>query len=146
MKNFLHYLFIRNWQRKYFSLFISLIVWLTLHHSLTTTKILKNLSIRIVNLSENKNIVGASQDGLLNRTVSLSITGRKQILEQLSNANVEILIDAKNKPDEWTETISKKNFKLSDLNLDLNAISQVSPINIHLKSVEMINEKLSIPI
>ncbi len=122
----LHRLLFDNWPRKALSLALAVIIWLTVNHSLTSTKTLSNVAVRIVNLPPNKTIEGLHTNGLLAKKVALTLTGKRAFLNDLSSGDFEVVIDATNKPDEWIPTIGKKN--LVPLTPELNISKGVSDV------------------
>ena len=145
MKTLLIRLFIENWQRKLISLVLAMIIWIIVSHSMTTTKVVHNIPVRVTNLPPEKTIEGMQVNGQLNKKISLTLSGNKTALEEISGKDFEIVIDADGKSNEWIATITKKN--LVCLNPDLNAakmISYVSPFEMIVKQSNLISEKIPV--
>src|SRR5438132_7884004 len=104
MKSF----FLNNWQRKLASLVLAAVIWIGMNYTMTVTKVVPNIPVRVKNLSAEKTMEGMQINGLLKKHVSLAMTGHKSDLDELSAKNLEIVIDAKDKPQEWIATITEK--------------------------------------
>lgn len=145
MKTFLARLFLENWQRKLISLVLAMIIWLVVSHSMTVTKVVHNIPVRITNLPPEKTIEGMQANGFLNRKISLTLTGNKTALDDLSGKDLEAIIDATGKSEEWIATIGKKN--LVSLNPELETakmISKVSPFEMIIKQSKLVSEKIPV--
>lgn len=145
MKSLIKSLFIDNWHRKAISVVLAIVIWLTVNHSLTKTKSVGNIPIRVINLPSGKTIDGIHNDGLLNKKIGLTLTGRRSLLDQLTSSDLEVLIDASDKPDEWIANITKKN--LISLNPDLNltqGLGDISYDRFIIRLTNLITEKIPI--
>lgn len=139
--------FVENWQRKLISLILAMIIWMVVSQSLTSSKIVSNIPIRVINLSPEKTIEGMQVNGQLNKRLSLSLIGNKTVLEELSSKDFEIVIDAKDKPQEWIATIDQRN--LVSLNPEFNAakmISRVLPVEMIVRQTKLVTEKIPVSI
>ncbi len=140
MKTLLHKLFFENWQRKYFSLFIAVIAWFVINHSLTATKTIPNVPVRIANISAYKTVLEHD------KTISVTVVGNKAVLDTLNPGSIEIVVDAANKPDMWVETIAKKNLVSLNPEVDISGISQVSSPSLTFHTVNIVTEKIPVVI
>ena len=139
--------FLENWVRKLLSFILAMIIWLVASHSVTATKVVQNIPIRVTHLPEGKTIEGMQANGLLEDRVSLTMSGNKAALDEISESDFEIVLDASGKPSEWTAIISKKD--LVSLNPDFNpvkAITRVNPIEKKIKQTKLISEKIPITV
>jgi len=125
--SFLKKLFLENWQRKTVALVLALIIWLVVNRSLTTTRTLSGIPVRIVHIPQGKIIEGVQSDGLLPNRITLTITGNLPQIDELSANDLEITIDAKEHEEEWSESITKKN--LVSLNPDIDVSKIVKRIS-----------------
>lgn len=145
MKTLLHNLFIRNWQRKCISVVLAVIIWMVVNHSLTTTRTITNIPVRVINIPAGKTLDGLQSSGLLTKRITLTLTGNQKFLDELSANDFEVVLDATDKQDNWIAPISKKN--LISLNPDIDipkGISRVShqTLNIHL--TKLVTEKIPV--
>lgn len=145
MKDSLKTWFLQNWLRKVISILLAIIIWFMVDQSLTTTRSINNVPIRILNIPENKTIDGIQSNGFLTKRISLTITGKKTLLEDLSSNDIEVVIDAANKPDEFISTITKKN--ISSNNPELNVaqdINKVTAKNFIIRLSNLTKDKIPI--
>lgn len=129
MKTLFRILFIENWQRKSISLLVGMIAWLLVNHSLTMTKVISDVPVRIINLPAGKTVEGLQGNGRLSKKLNLTLIGNGDILSRLNANDVEIVIDATGKEGEWNAPISKKN--LNSLNPEIDLAKKVSKVYHH---------------
>ncbi len=147
MKTLLTRLFIENWPRKLISLILAIIIWMLVSHSITTSKTIPNIPVRVANLPPNKTIEGMQINGLLDRKVDLTIVGRKSALNEITSKDLEILIDAKDKNQEWIATIDKSNLiSLSTVFDAAKQISRIEPFDMIMRQSNLITEKIPITV
>ncbi len=147
MKTLLRNIFFSNWQRKAVALLLGMIVWLVVNHSLTTTKTINNIAIRVINLPIGKTIEGMQSNGKLNKKITLTLVGNSKTLEDLHSNDLEIVIDAMEKPEQWTNVISKKNLVSLNPEIDLNnSISRIYPPNFTLRMTNLVTEEIPVSI
>lgn len=145
MRTLLIRLFIENWQRKLISLILAMIIWMVVNHSLTATKTVPNIPVRVTNLSAERTIEGMQVNGILNKKISLSISGHKSALDELSSKDLEVVIDAKDKSQEWIATINQKNLVSLNPSFDpAKMISRVSPIEMIIRPSKLVTERIPI--
>ena len=126
MISLLKRLFIDNWFKKLISLVLAIIVWFVVDQSLTTTKTINTIGVRVINLPPGKTINGLQPSGLLNKRFSLTIGGKKSYLEEISPNDLEIVIDGSDFTNENIVTIQKKH--LTSLNPEFSIASHVNKI------------------
>ncbi|HSX25456.1 MAG TPA: hypothetical protein VLE89_00425 [Chlamydiales bacterium] len=145
MKTFILRLLVENWQRKLISTMLAMIIWMVVSHSMTVTKIVHNIPVRVTNLPPEKTIEGMQVNGLLNKKIPLTLTGNKSVLDEISGKDLEVVVDAAGKSNEWIATIGKKN--LVGLNPEFDttkAISRVAPFDMIVKQSKLVTEKIPI--
>ncbi len=126
MKDLLQRLFIEHWQRKAISLLLAIITWLVVNHSMTATKILSDIPVKIINLPAGKTIEGLQQNNILSNRIALTLTGNKNVINELTPRDLEVIIDASNKGEEWIVSISKKN--LISFNPDIDVMQSIHKV------------------
>ena len=147
MKTLLQKIFILNWQRKAVALLLGMIIWLVVNHSLTSTKTINNISVRVINLPPGKTIEGMQSNGKLNKKLTLTLVGNTHILEDLNSNDLEIVIDAMDKPEEWTNSISKKNLVSLNPEIDLgSSVSRIYQPNFTLRMTNLVTEEIPVSI
>lgn len=145
MISLLKRLFLENWQRKLISLILAMIIWMVVNRSLTTVKTVSNVSVRIVNLPEGKTVEGLQENGLLNRKIAVTFQGNRSVLEDLAAKDLEVVINAKDQPDEWVAEIDKRNFICLNSALDFyKGVSRVIAPDLILKKSKLISEKIPV--
>lgn len=126
-RTFIEYLF-RNWQHKLAALAIAVVIWLFINHSISATKVIPNIPVRVINLPSNKTIVGLMPNGILNKRITLTMTDSKDMIDRLEPGDLEIVLDAATAiSDEWVVEVDKRN--LVSLNPDVNLTSNLQSIS-----------------
>jgi hypothetical protein len=122
-----------------------MVIWVVVNYSMTATKIVQNIPIRVTHLPPGKTINGMQTSGLLHDRVTLSISGNKTALEEISEKDLEVVLDASGKPNEWTALIGKK--EIVSLNPDFNpakAITKVGTVEKIIRHSKLVTEKIPI--
>lgn len=147
MISLLKRIFIEHWVRKLFSLVLAIIVWLVVNHSMKGTKTIVDVPVRVINLEPGKTIEGMQANGLLNEMETLTLSGRQAVLDLLSSKDLEVVLDAAGKPNEWRASIGKE--ELSCLNAEINlqkGISRVLPVERLVRQTKLVEERIPITI
>ncbi len=101
----------------------------------------------MINLPAGKTIEGMQSNGKLNRKVTLTLVGNTNTLENLHSNDLEVVIDAMDKPEEWTNTISKKNLISLNPEIDLaSGISRIYQPNFTLHMTNLVTEEIPVSI
>lgn len=138
-------IFLENWQRKLISLIIAMIIWMVVNRSMTAVKTIPNVSVRITHLPEGKTIEGLQENGLLNRRIAVTLQGNRSILEDLAAKDLEVVLSAKDQPDEWVAEINKKHFVCLNSGLDFSkGVSVVTAPDLILKKSKLVTEKIPV--
>lgn len=140
--------FFHNWQRKCVAILTAIILWFFVSHSIQETKVIANVPIRIINLPPDKTILGILPNGILSKRITLTLTGTKDIVEELESGDVEVLLDASlANSDLWIVQISKKNLVSLNPSIDLaNHISTVNHSDFVIKLSRLVTAKIPINI
>lgn len=147
MKTLLFRLFIDHWPRKLISLVLAMIIWMMVSRSMTVTKVVPNVSVRIANVPQGKTIEGIQLDGTLSKRITLSLNGHKAVLDEITAKDLQVVIDVKDKPHEWIAAINKKN--LISLNPDVDVakhISKVGGSEMIIRQSKLVTEKIPISV
>lgn len=147
MRSFLKKIFIDNWPRKLVSFILAIITWIIVNQSMTITKTYHNVPIKIINVPQGKTIEGLQDNNFLTKKLSITVTGNKNSLDELSETDIEIILDAKGKSDDWIVTLTPKN--LHSLNPDINISKSVNKVvhpNFILKLTDLTTEKIPVHI
>ncbi len=145
MRTLLKNLFINNWPRKCLSIILAIAIWFLVNKSLTTNKTINNVPVKIENIPPGKTVEGVQSNGFLNRRVSLTLTGNKQLLEDLNSNDIQIVFDASGQEGEWIASIGRKNIRSDNLDVNVSqGISRVSQQNFIIKLTKLVTEKIPI--
>ncbi len=138
-------IFLDNWQRKLVSLILAMIVWMVVSYSMSSQKVVHNIPVKIINLPEGKTVEGLQTNGVLNKRISLTLIGNKNTLDDLTGNDLEVVIDAENKPDEWIASISKKNLVSLHPGVDVKqAVTKISHHDFIIKLSKLAKEKVPV--
>ncbi len=147
MSEILFRTFLHQWPRKLTALLAAIIIWFLVDHSITITRTIPNIPVRVLNVPENKTIDGLLPNGLIGKRLTLTITGQKTALEELSSSDLEVVTDAAGKGDRWTLEVTKKNLVSLNPDLDLtHGIASVSPVELTIQMSSYVTEKIPITI
>lgn len=136
MDSLISRLIINHWQRKLVAILVAVIVWFIVSESIMTTKTIHSVPVRVINLPANKTIEGLLPNGFLSRRITLTLTGSKEIIDQLEPGDLEILLDAAGQSNDWIVHISGKNLLSLNPEIDLTRhITQISHPEFALKLV-----------
>lgn len=139
--------FFHQWQRKLVALLTAAVIWIFVNHSIISSKTISSVPIRVINLPTDKTINGLLPNGFLSRRVTLSLTGARDVIDQLEPGDLEIILDVSNLPLDGSVQVTKKN--LVSLNPNINLPSNVASIthpdfNIRLRPI--LTEKIPVTI
>lgn len=148
MESIISKFFINNWQRKIVAIITALIIWFFVNHSITDTKTIRNVPIRISNLPADKTIVGLQPNGILSKRINLTLTGTKDVIDELEPGDLEVNIDASAIDHaDWIVQINKKNLVSLNPSIDLgNNITQVTHTEFVIKLNRLVTQKIPITI
>lgn len=145
MKTLLKNLILTNWQRKSVALLLGMIIWLTVNHSLTSTKVINNIPVRVINLPAGKTIEGMQNNGKLSKKLNLTLIGNTHTLKDLNANDLEIVVDASGQPDEWSASISKKNLISLNPEVDITkGISKIYHPSFILRMTKLVTEQIPV--
>lgn len=148
MESIIAGLFLHNWQRKLVAVLTALVLWLLVNHSISETKTITNIPVRIINLPPDKTIRGLLPNGMLSRRITLTLTGSKEVIDHLESSDLEVLLDASTTDsDDWIVQISKKNLVTLNPSIDLlQHISQVGHADFIVKLSNLVTARIPLTI
>ena len=145
MKHFLKKIFLLNWQRKIVAFILSMVIWIIVNNSMTSSKSFIDVPVKVINIPNGKVIEGMQEDSFLNKKISLTLTGNKNALEMLDSTDLEIVIDASNKQNEWIINITKRNLFSLNPNVNIHKdIKKIDHISFVLRLTKLVFEKIPI--
>ena len=134
-----------NWLQKTISLLLAVLLWLVINQSLTTTKTFNNVAVKLINIPSGMTVNGLLPDNILSKRITLSVQGNKNILNDLTSNDIEVVLDATDKSREWTATISRRNLVSLNPDIDLSkAIKRLAPQKRTISFVRLVTEKIPI--
>ncbi len=138
---------INHWKRHLFYVVLAVAIWMGVDRSLTATKTIAHVTIRVENLPADRIIEGISSGGRLHRKINLTVVGNREFIDALQPSDLEVVIDARGKPEEWDVLVGKRDLVPLNPNIDLSSgISRVSHPHLHLHLSKMVTEVLSIAV
>lgn len=146
MRSLLKKIFIDFWQRKILSLILAILTWFFVNHSLTITRTINNVPIRVVNLPKDKAIKGMQNDGILQSTISLEVQGNKNLIDLLNKNDLEVIVDLKDiKKEEFATIITKSNIASKNpiINID-RTIKKLKPQELSIHLSKYVIEKIPV--
>lgn len=147
MISLLKRIFIDNWPRKVISLILAIIVYFVINQSLTTTKTVSQVSMRVINLPKDRTIAGIASNGRLSKQIELTLSGYAHILNKLTSRDFEIVIDASNKDGDWIPSISTKHLHATNPNINIQkSVKSVDYKKFILHTEELVSEKIKVQI
>lgn len=145
METFLKNLFVLNWQRKLISIIAAIVIWAIVSSTISSTRVFTRVPVHIVNLPPNKTIHGLMPDGFLDKRITVTLTGTKDVIERLGPQDFEVVLDASDKGDEWVAKITKNNLLCLNPEIHLiNAVTQLSYSEFVIRLVPLVTEKIPI--
>lgn len=140
--------FFSGWQRKLVALIAAVIVWIFVNHSIVASKTVSNVPVRISNLPADKTIRGLLPNGVLGKRITLTLSGTKDVIEDLEPGDLEVLIDASTfDSDEWIVQITKKNLISLNPSIDLaHHVRQIDHTEFIIKLSQLVTAKIPINI
>lgn len=145
MKSFFRRLFLENWIRKLISVVLAIVIWFVTNQTLTSTRIISNIPVRVVHVPAGKTVEGMQNNGLLNKRISLTLVGNKTFLDGLTSNDLEVLIDANDKPDEWIASVSKNNLVSLNPEIEISTgVMRVSHPSFTIHLTKLVTEKIPI--
>lgn len=145
MRTLLRNMFLDNWPRKAISLALAVIIWFVVNHSLTTTRIIGNVPVRVINLPQGKTVEGMQSNGMLTKRVSLTLSGNKDTLDNMTANDLEIVVDGADAANEFSVTVQKKNLLSLNPEIDIaSGVNRVSAPPLLIRPMRLVTEKVPI--
>lgn len=145
MKALLTRLFIKNWPRKLVALTTAIFVWFLVSQTITITRTIPNVAIRIINLPPDKTVLGLLPNGLLNKRISVTVSGNKSVILDLGASDLEVIINADGHKESWIAAISKRNLVSLNQEFDLRkAITEVTANELFIKLSKLVTEEIPV--
>lgn len=146
--NYLRSFFTYNWQRKAVAFLTAIVIWFFVNQSITDTKTIPNVPIRIINLPEDKTIPGMQPNGIIGKRIPLKLQGTKSIVDMLEPGDLEVLLDVSAvQQNDWVVQIGKKNLVSLNPAVDLSRhISEVVHPEFVLRFSQLMTGKVPVTV
>lgn len=145
MITLLRRIFLDNWQRKLLSIILAVILWFMVSQSLISTKTFTNIPVRVINIPHGKTVIDLQNDSILANRVSLTLSGNKTFLDELSASDLEVILDAQNRKADWIASINQRNLISINPEFDLRKnVFRVSPASMNIRYTKLVTEKIPI--
>lgn len=140
-------IFIFNWPRKLVAFLAAIVVWFLVNESITATKNFPEVLIKVIDLPKDTTIIGLMPNGYLKRPVSLTLTGSKQVLDDLTSQDITIVINAAGKTKNWVFTVDKQSLQFSKCNQDYKKkITDVFANDIFLRVADLVTDEVIVTV
>ena len=147
VKSLLYKIFFEHWPRKLISIILGVIIWLVVNHSLTSTRNVSNVPVRIIHLPPGKTVEGMQPNGRLAKKLTVTVVGNTSVIDELTPSDLEVVIDASDKSDEWIVNVSKKNLVSLNPEIDITGgISRVYHPNFIVRMTKLVTDQIPIVI
>lgn len=139
-------LFFENWQRKLVAFLTAMIMWILVHNSITDSKTVPNVPVRVINLPDGKTALNLLPNGFLKKRMSLTLQGTKSIVDDLEPGDIQVLIDASQaEHNDWIVKVTKKNLVSLNPSIDLvHHITQVDNSEYILRLRPVVKERVPV--
>ena len=145
MERLLKKIFVHNWRQKLVALVSAAVIWLFVTTSITTTRTFTNVSVRVVNLEQDKTIRGLMPNGMLDRKITITLTGTKHVLDKIQPGDFEIVLDAHGKNDQWIVQVAKKNLVSLNPEIDLlHSVTDISQTDLVITLSKLLTDKIPV--
>ena len=146
MESVISQLLFQNWQRKGIALVTAVVVWIFVNQSITETKTIPNVPVKVINLPQDKTINGSLPNGYLSTRLTLTLSGSKDVIKELEQGDLEVLLDASTADsDDWVVQVTKKNLVSLNPSLDLrHHINSVSHAEFVIKLSDLITDTVPV--
>lgn len=147
MKALIHRIFIQNWPRKCVAFVSALVIWFLVSQSITITRTFPDVAVRIINLPQNKTVVGLLSNGLLSKRTSVTITGTKSVISDLRSSEIEVVINAEGKKESWMAKIDRRSLVNLSSEWDLmKSITDVYGSDVFVKMSKLVVDDIPVTI
>lgn len=138
-------LFVEHWPRKLLAILLGTVIWFVVNHSLTSTRTINNIPVRIINIPAGKTVEGLQLNNRLAKKLNVTLVGNKTILDELTPYDFEIVLDAQGRPDEWIANITTKNIASLNPEIDIaGGIKRIYHPNVLIRMTMVITDKIPV--
>lgn len=147
MKELLARLFLKNWPRKLVALIAAIFIWFLVNQTISITRTIADVPVRIINLPPDKTVLGLLPNGLMSKRISVTLSGSKSVVQDLRPTDFEVVINADGHKESWIASISKRNLVSLNQSLDLHKdIAEVTANDLFIKISRLITDEVPVTI
>lgn len=147
MKRVLRRIFLKNWPRKIVAFLSALVIWFLVSQSITVTRTIPDVRVRITNLMEGKTVLGMLPNGFLSKGIAVTVTGTKSVINDLTANDIEVVINAAGREQSWIAKIDRNT--VVDLTASgdlLTNITDIKASDLFIKMTKLVTEDIPIKI
>lgn len=134
-----------NWPRKLISLIAAILIWAIVSHSISLTRVLSPVAVTVVNAPPGYIFAGIQQNGVFDRTLSISVSGDKAAIESLRPGDLSLVLDASDQTTEWVAQLSSADLRSTRPEISLGRRLQlVSPREVIVKMSPVVSERVPV--
>lgn len=136
-----------QWQLKLFALCGALIVWFTVNKSILAKTTVRNVPVKVLNISEGKAVKDLLPSGYLAKGVDITIHGVKNLIESIDASDIEVRLDAALHVDDWVATVRKTDLFSVNPDIDIAKVVQnLDPTTIIIQQSRVVSADIPIGI
>ncbi|MFZ4099025.1 MAG: hypothetical protein ACOYKZ_01685 [Chlamydiia bacterium] len=136
---------IENWPRHLISIVAAILIWTLVSHSLSFSKTVGPVAVHLVNAPQGFAFAGVQQDGVFGRTLTLQVSGDRNLIESLRPSDLSVVLDASDKATEWVAQLAPADIRSSMPDLMLSRRLQlISPREVIVKMSPVISERVPV--
>lgn len=136
-----------HWQLKLFALCGALIVWFTVNKSILAKTTVRNVPIKVINISEGRAVKDLLPSGYLAQGVDLTIYGVKNLIESVDASDIEIRIDISGYEDDLVLSLRKTDLYSLSTDIDVTKVIQnIDPTTIIIRQSQVVTADVPIGI
>lgn len=125
----------------------AVVIWFLVNETITITRTIPNIPVRIINLPTDKTVIGLLPNGILKYRISVSISGIKSTVNDLRPADLEVVINGEGKKESWIATIDKKDLISNTADKDWKKdIAVVTANDLYIKMSKLVTEEIPLTI
>src|SRR6185295_12741586 len=145
MMEFLRKVFVERAAQKLFAIVAAFAIWTYVNSSITVQRVFPKMPVRVVNLPQDKTIRGLMPNGLLDKRLTIQLTGKKELLDELKKEDFEIVLDASEKGDEWIVKLDRRNLVSTNPDIDfLHNVTRVDHAEFIVKLSKLVTDKINL--
>lgn len=129
------------------ALLTAIVIWFLVSQTITVTRTIADVPVRVINLPPDKTVLGLLPNGLLSKRISVTLSGTKSVVQDLRPTDFEVVINADGHKESWIATISKRNLVSLNQAYDLHKnVTEVTANDLFIKLSKLITEEIPVTV